>query len=97
MTYIGTNPSFEIMQKIFSEVAQTAGISNQTGGLSFPLIVRSGKNGEGKTIRYVFNYSSTNQNFNYPFSGGKELLSGNRIAKNGNTSIAPWDLLIVEE
>lgn len=97
MTYIGTNPSFEIMQKIFSEVAQTAGISNQTGGLSFPLIVRSGKNGEGKTIRYVFNYSSANQNFNYPFSGGKELLSGKSIAKNGNTSIAPWDLLIVEE
>lgn len=97
MTYIGTNPSFEIMQKIFGDVAEKAGISNQTGGLSFPLIVRSGKNGEGKTIRYVFNYSSTNQNFTYPYSGGKELLSGKSVAKGSPTTIAPWDLLIVEE
>ncbi len=97
MTYIGTNPSYEIMQRLFSDVAQTAGLMELTGQLSFPLIVRSGKNAEGRMIRYVFNYSSSPQSFSYPFSGGKDLLSGKSIAKNGNATIAPWDLLIMEE
>ncbi|MBQ1894322.1 MAG: beta-galactosidase [Clostridiales bacterium] len=61
----------------------------------FPLIIKSGLNGLGRKISYMFNYSSS------PVSGavtesGTDLISGRCFVTGDKYEIAPWDLMILE-
>ena len=96
LAYIATYPSQELLEKVIGQIADEAGISPQTE-YRFPIIFRTGKNDAGKTIRYIFNYSGEEKTIHYPYSTGKELLSGQKVEKNGTLSLKPWDVLIVEE
>lgn len=68
--------------------------SNQ---IRYPLVVRSGINDKGKTIRYLLNYSGKEQSVTYNFNNGNDLLLGKPIKKDASISIKPWDVVIVEE
>ncbi len=96
LTYIGTYPSQELLQKVVAQAAGQAGVASQSG-YGFPVIFRSGTNDANKTIRYVFNYSGEEKVVNYPYPAGKELLSGKKVDKNGQLVLKPWDVMIVEE
>jgi beta-galactosidase len=93
--YIGTYPSQELLEKIVEKAANEAGLLPTD--YRFPIIFREGKNSFGKTIRYVFNYSDGEKTVRYPYASGKELLSGQKVEKNGELALKPWDVMIVEE
>jgi len=96
LTYIATYPSQALLEKVIWQVAGDAGVLSQTE-YSFPIIFRAGKNSFGKNIRYIFNYSGEEKSIRYPFAGGKELLSGQKVDKNVALFLKPWDVMIVEE
>jgi len=95
--YIGTYPSAELLEKVIRLAAEKAGIITSENDYRFPVIFRSGINNSGKQIHYVFNYSAQDKEINYPFSAGKELLSGKNISKGQALTLKPWDVVIVEE
>ncbi|MDR1339667.1 MAG: beta-galactosidase [Prevotellaceae bacterium] len=97
LIYIGTYPSYSLLEKIVRQTAEEAGVLAPQSNYEFPLIFRSGKNGAGKISHYIFNYSNDRKSVNYPYPSGKELLSGKIIEQNNEIGMNPWDVIIVEE
>jgi beta-galactosidase len=97
LLYEGSVFSDQIQAKIIKEAVARAGISNPDYQLSWPLIVKSGKNEYGKKIHFYYNYSSEPKDITYPHSAGKELVSDEPVASGQVMNIEPWGVLIIEE
>ncbi len=97
LTYIGTVVSKEIMSAVMQSAVQQAGISTPAQKLAYPIIVRSGVNGQGKTIHYIFNYSDDAKTAAYPFKDGSELLDKKNVKLNDDLQIEAWGVKIIEE
>ena len=95
--YIGCMMSNQVIEKILAGELKNAGLWGEAQKLYFPLITKAGINESGKTVRYIFNYSSKPVNVNYSFGNGHELLSGKVISKNSELPVEPWGLRIIEE
>jgi beta-galactosidase len=96
-TYIGCLPSAVIMNKVLEKAVKEAGLWGADQSLAFPLIVKSGINANGKTIRYYFNYSDQPVSFMYPYPNGHELLADQQV-KNGQTmELESWGIRIIEK
>ena len=76
---------------------ERAGIKTVDQDLRWPLITKWGRNDEGKTIRYYYNYSSTPRNFEYQHRPGTELIQNASISNGQNLVIQAWDILVIEE
>lgn len=96
-TYIGCLPSPEIMEKVTEDVVKKAGLWGEAQKLAFPVITKRGVNGNGKTLRYLFNYSAKPATVTYTFANGTELLSGQAIHKDSAVDLEPWGFKIIEE
>ncbi|SFD52224.1 beta-galactosidase [Paenibacillus catalpae] len=96
-TYIGYVPSSEVAGKVLERACKAAGIYGPDQALRFPLIVKSGVNEAGRTIRYYFNYSNQPESFSYPHGNGIELLSARNIASGEQIALDRWGLVIIEE
>ncbi len=97
LTYIGTVLTDELMSAVVQKAVAQAGITTPAQKLSFPIIVRSGVNGQGKTLHYIFNYSDDAKTAAYPFKDGTELLDKKAIKMNDALQLEPWGVKIVEE
>lgn len=97
LIYAGTLPDDEMIAKLILRAVDRKGIAIAERSETFPVIFRSGTNDYGKTIRYIFNYSSEAREIDYPFAGGKSLLGGGRIKQHSKINIEPWGVVIVEE
>ena len=75
-------------------LAGLAGPDQQTPA---PVRVKHGTANNGKTLHYYLNYSSDPQTFTYPYAAGTDLLTGKAVARSQAVTLAPWDLVIVEE
>lgn len=93
--YLGTKTDDATLQKVFVQLLEVADV--ELVKERFPLIIRKGVNGAGKKVRYYLNYSQTEQKTTYVYENGKDILTGERIEKETEIKIAPWDLRIVEE
>jgi beta-galactosidase len=97
LLYEGSIFSDQIQAKIIKEAVDRAGIENPDHQFAWPLIAKSGINDEGKNVHFYYNYSSDPIEFPYPHASGKELVKETSV-KNGETlTLAPWDVLIIEE
>lgn len=97
LLYEGCMVSDEIQEKIIQQAIERAGIKTPSQEIHWPLITKSGKNENGNTIRFYYNYSSEVKTFVYPHKSGNELISNRRINSNESVSIEPWDVIIIEE
>ena len=97
LTYIGTVLSKELMSTVMQKAIQQAGISSPAQKLGYPIIIRSGVNGEGKNIHYLFNYSDDPKTAAYPFKDGTELLGKIPVKNDQQLQIEPWGVKIIEE
>jgi beta-galactosidase len=95
-TYIGCMPSAVIMNKVLEKAVKEAGLWGSDQSLSFPLIVKSGMNADGKTIRYYFNYSGQPVSFKYPYPDGRELLSDQEVINGQTIELEAWGIRIIE-
>ena len=65
--------------------------------IQFPVIVKTGVNQEGHTIKYYLNYSGERQTVNGPDQSGIELLENRAVKKNECLELEPWGVKIMEE
>ena len=96
-TYIGCMTSNAVTEKIMEDAVTKADLWGADQQIKFPLITKSGTNQNNKAVHYYFNYSAVSSSLKYPYSDGKELLSGETISKNAAVKIEPWGVKIVEE
>lgn len=95
-TYIAAYTSPALTNKIIENAVKKAGLWEADQEISFPIIVKTGSNQNGKTVRYYFNYSAAPVNFTYPHANGTELLGNKKISKNEKVDLAAWGFVIIE-
>ena len=61
-----------------------------------PVIVRKGRNRDGKTVRFYLNYSPEEKAVPYRYGDGADLFTGEAVRGGDTLHIGPWDLKIVE-
>ncbi len=91
LIYLATVPSDELLAKVIARAAARKGISS---AVSFPLITRSGVNGHGRNVHYLFNYSATPRTVKYPFASGTSLLDSQKLVKGAPVTVEPWGVVI---
>jgi beta-galactosidase len=96
-TYIGCMTSNALLEKILADVLKKAGLWGEVQNLHFPIITKQGINEQGKTVRYLFNYSAKPATVNYSFGMGRELLLDETVNKNSVIALEPWAVKIIEE
>ena len=97
VTYVGCYTSSAVIRKVLERVMKEAGIWGADQELAFPLIVKTGTNDQGNTIRYYFNYSDQAVTFVNPHGKGMELLSGAVVAGEQSIELEPWGIRIIEQ
>ncbi|WP_026326844.1 beta-galactosidase [Paenibacillus ginsengihumi] len=96
-TYIGGLFDASSMRRVLQSAVEAAGLWGADQQLAFPLIVKTGVNAAGRTIRFYFNYSDDAQTFIYPYENGKELLSNESVEQGGEVPIDPWGVRIISQ
>lgn len=95
-TYVGCMLNTETWEPILKQALKSSNLLLPEHNYHYPVILKSGTNNEGNTIRYFFNYSSSKVNFEYLFSDGKELMDGSHISKGQEIILSPWGFKIIE-
>jgi beta-galactosidase len=95
--YIACLPSAALMAKILARAAQQAGCWGPDQALAFPLITKSGTNAAGRLVHYYFNYSGASQAFRYPYTAGRELITGSAVAAGQEVTLPGWGFVVIEE
>ncbi|KKI89882.1 beta-galactosidase [Bacillus sp. SA1-12] len=95
-TYIGCIVSPELMSGILAQALKRAGIWNSEQEICFPMIVKSGVNEQGKTVKFIFNYSSESQEMMYPFKEAIELVTDKTYIQGDSILLKPWSFMIFE-
>ncbi|KOY14621.1 beta-galactosidase [Paenibacillus xylanivorans] len=96
-TYVGCYTSSEVIRKVLESVMKEAGLWGADQELAFPIIVKSGVNEQGNTIRYFFNYSDQATSFVNAYGDGTELLAGTAVSGGHNIELEPWGFCIIEQ
>lgn len=96
-TYIGFMPGDELIRGILQDQLKKANLWGPDQELSFPLITKSGVNGQGRAIHYYFNYSDQEQSLNYSYVAGTDLFTDKKVKSGEVLRLAPWGVIIIEE
>ncbi|OMF66509.1 beta-galactosidase [Paenibacillus sp. FSL R5-0766] len=96
-TYVGCYTSSAVIRKVLERVMKEAGVWGADQELAFPIIVKTGVNDQGNTIRYYFNYADEATSFVNAYGKGTELLAGTPIAAGEKIELEPWGIRIVEQ
>ena len=96
-TYVGCYTSSAVIRNVLERVMKEAGLWGTDQELAFPIIVKSGVNDQGNTIRYYFNYSDQATSFVYAYGDGTELLAGIAVSGGRNMKLEPWGFCIIEQ
>lgn len=95
-TYLGAMTSDALLEEVLKDVVKKTGLWDVKQNLKFPIITKDGINAEGKTIRYIMNYSDKAVEIKYPFSRGTELLNNQKFTNGELITLEPWSVKIVE-
>jgi beta-galactosidase len=97
LTYEGTVVSDKLQQAIVLEALRGAGLAVPGQQLPSSVRVKNGVSQGGQKLHYYLNYSSSPAAVVYSYPAGTDLLTGQSLAQGQQTTIAPWDLIIVKE
>lgn len=95
--YIGCYPEKETVKEIYGQALQDAGIVREFPDAAWPMVVRSGRNQEGRSIHYLMNYSEQEHRILCPYEKATDILSARRFQKHEEIRVGAWDLRILEE
>jgi len=96
-TYVGFMPTGELMSGVLEDAVRKAGLWGADQDIRFPLITKSGTNGQGRAVRYYLNYSARPATFRYPHANGRDLLANQPVASGAELQVPAWGVLIVVE
>lgn len=93
--YIGAYTEKDTLKKLYERAM--GHVQLEIPGLKWPVIVRNGKNREGKNIHYFLHYSEEDTAIECPYENVTDLLSGQNYRKGDAISLSDWDVKILEE
>jgi beta-galactosidase len=96
LLYEGTALSDALQQALVQHALEASGIAFDPDGFRSTVRVRRGINGQGRTVTYLFNYSSKARTAKYGGPSGHDILTGKAVSAGEEVAISPWDLAIVE-
>ena len=96
-TYIGCMTSAALTEQILKQALKKSDLWGSDQEIVFPIITKSGKNQQGKIVRYYFNYSAKPVKVSYSYKNGTELLSNKAVSQNSSMDLEAWGVKIVEE
>jgi beta-galactosidase len=97
LTYEGTALSDKLQQSIVLDALREAGLTGPDQQTPSSVRVKHGIARDRHNLHYYLNYSSQPATIIYSYAPGTDLLSGHALARAEQTTIAPWDLVIVKE
>jgi beta-galactosidase len=97
LIYEGTVLSDKLQQAIVLDALRGVGLSGPDQQLPSSVRVKHGIGNDGRNLHYYLNYSSSPATLIYSYTAGTDLLTGQSLAQGQQTTLAPWDLVIVKE
>lgn len=97
LLYEGCRPSDALQEKILLDEIERAGVRDAAIQTHFPVITKTGVNGDGKTVRMVLNFSANPVPLEWKGPGGTDLHLGKKLAAGDQVTIPAWDVLVVEQ
>ena len=97
LIYEGTALSDKLQEAIVLEALGGAGLTGPDQQLPASVRVKHGISHDGRNLHYYLNYSSSPATFSYSYTAGTDVLTGQSLAQGQQTTLAPWDLLIMKE
>jgi beta-galactosidase len=97
LLYEGTYLSDPMQTAILRRTLNQLGLIGPDQQLPPAVHVQHGVNQLGKRIHYYFNYSGMEAKAVYSYAPGSNLLDGRGVGTGDELTLAPWDVVIVEE
>jgi beta-galactosidase len=97
LLYEGTYLSDKLQTAVLRDSLQKIGLIGPDQQLPKEVHVQHGVNRFGKRLHYYFNYGGGEVKISYPYAAGTNLLDGKSVDKSLSLTLAPWDLVIIEE
>jgi beta-galactosidase len=97
LTYEGTVLSDKLQLAIVLDALRDAGLTGPDQQLPPSVRVKHGLSHDGRNLHYYLNYSSLPATLTYPYMAGTDLLTGHSLSQGQQTTLAPWDLIIMDE
>lgn len=97
LTYEGTALSDKLQDAVVLSVLRETGLTGPDQQLPPSMRVKHGISRDGHSLHYYLNYSSEPATFSYAYAEGMDLLTGHSVSHGQQSTIAPWDLVIVKE
>ncbi|MGA8230172.1 MAG: beta-galactosidase [Candidatus Acidiferrales bacterium] len=97
LIYEGTALSDKLQEAIVLEALGGAGLTGPDQKLPSSVRVKHGISHDRHNLHYYLNYSSSPATLTYTYTAGTDILTGQSLAQGQQTTLAPWDLLIMKE
>jgi hypothetical protein len=97
LTYEAGVVTANLQREIVLDLIRRAGLSSPDQDLPSAVKVRHGRAADGKVVHYYLNFSGANQQFQYTYGSGTELLTNTSARQGATLPLRPWDLAIVAE
>jgi beta-galactosidase len=97
LTYEGTCVSDPLQDAILGECLALAGLPAEASVLPPGVKAKHAVLADGAALHAYFNFSSARREFVYGRAGGRDLLTGAAVARNGRLVLGPWDCVLVRE
>ncbi len=93
--YIGCKTDVDTLKNVIRTAMADAQV--EIPEYEYPVIVRKGVNGLGRTVRYFFNYSSQEQTVKYHAADATDILKDEGFQSGSEMTLGRWDVKILEE
>jgi len=97
LLYEGAAMSDKLQDAIVLDALREAALTGPDQKLPPSVRVKHGIGQDGRKMHYFLNYSSSPATVVYSYGAGTDLLTGQSLAQGQQTTLKPWDLLIVKE
>ncbi len=94
--YIGCFTEKEQLKEVYKDAIKEAGVKGYEN-IEYPIIIRSGKNNEGKNMHFILHYSQEERTLNCPFDNVKDILTGAIFKKDEKIELKDWEVLVLVE
>ena len=95
--YIGCYTEKDVIKDVYRTAAEEVGILQAESNFSWPVIIRSGMNQEGKKLHYLLHYSEKDRTVLCPYRSVQDILTGEIYRKGDSITLKDWDVKILEE
>jgi beta-galactosidase len=97
LTYEAAVVTGRLQREIVLDLVKRAGLSSPDQDLPGAVKVRHGRAADGKLVHYYLNFSGMNQQVQYAYGSGRELLTNSSANHGATLALRLWDLAIVAE